>query len=62
VQIIYRVVSYCVVFSDVRDFLVMSLPQRTTWPTWRLRLSKMNNIMYGMQLKHSTVLKQWEKC
>jgi len=39
-------------FADRRGYL-MSLSRITTWPTWSLQLSVINNIMYAVKTRYS---------
>jgi len=41
--------SYNRAFADRRGYLIMSLSRITTWPTWSLQLSEINNIMYAVK-------------
>ena len=39
-------------FADRRGYLIISLSRITTWPTWSLQLSEINNIMYAVKTLH----------
>ena len=43
-----RLTELCRAFANRRGYL-MSLSRITTWPTWSLQLSEINNIMYAVK-------------
>jgi len=51
-------------FVDRRGYLIMSLSRigLTTWPTWSLQLSEINNIMYAVKTLYMFALNLFHQC